>query len=62
MRLSDDQIRTALDLQVIAKFLPNRIGLPDNWNPSTQLDKFIYNNMPKTKWTIPGFKEYKCQA
>ena len=42
---TDDQIRNALYMQVMARLRPKHINVPDGWKPVTQLDRLIHKNM-----------------
>lgn len=45
LRLSEHQVRNALNLQIVARLTPKKIRYPKDWCPRTQLDKLIARNM-----------------
>ena len=45
MYLTDDQIRAAINLQVLARFRPSKITFIPNWFPRSQLDRFIWRQL-----------------
>jgi hypothetical protein len=42
---SEEQIRKAIHLQVMARRNPKTVTYPEGWIPTTQLDKFVAQNL-----------------
>ena len=45
--LTEDQIKINLNLQVVAKFKPEKFNIPDDFIPRNQVDKMILKILEK---------------
>ena len=51
INLSEDQLRDAIHLQVLARHFPEKINFPKTWIPEKQIDRFIWYQLHKS-WPV----------